>query len=121
MPAAECHRFLHTNYNCTDLERLEAWYASVFELKPVMRSEGGGSKGEAFGIFQLTSSRVSFLYDHRGGRHATSVELVQWVEPPTAGEPYPNPWDHGLQSVGFLVPDIDVAAERAVGDGQVVR
>src|SRR5437588_12339305 len=117
MPAAECRRFLHTNYNCTDIDRLERWYTSVFELKPVMRSEGEGSSGEAFGIYDLTSSSTVFLYDHRGGRQTTSVELVRWINPSTAGKPYPFPWDHGVQSLGFAVPDLDDTAERAEAEG----
>jgi catechol 2,3-dioxygenase-like lactoylglutathione lyase family enzyme len=89
MPSAECSRFLHTNYNCTDLDRLERWYTEVLELKPVMRSSSVGASGEAFGIYQPTASHVLFLYDHRGGRRATSLELVRWTDPATAGRPYP--------------------------------
>jgi catechol 2,3-dioxygenase-like lactoylglutathione lyase family enzyme len=116
-PAVESRRFLHTNYNCTDLDRIERWYTAVFELKAVMRSASEGASGEPFGIYQGTSSNTAFLYDHRGGRQATSVELVQWTDPPTAGRPYPHPWHHGVQSLGFVVPDLEVIAERAEAEG----
>ena len=41
-----------------------------------MRSGGEEAPADAFGIYQPTASYVSFLYDHRGGRRATSLELV---------------------------------------------
>ncbi len=116
-PAAACRRFLHTNYNCTDLGRLERWYTSVLGLKPVMRSTSPGANGEAFGIYDLTTSEVVFLYDHRGGRQATSLELVRWIDPPTAGKPYPYPWDHGVQAAGFAVPDLERATALATAEG----
>jgi catechol 2,3-dioxygenase-like lactoylglutathione lyase family enzyme len=117
LSAAACRRFLHTNYNCTDLDDLERWYVAVLELKAVMRSGGEGASGEAFGIYQPTTSYTSFLYDHRGGRRATSLELVHWTDPQTTGNPYPFPWDYGVQSVGFSVPDVAATVERATAEG----
>lgn len=123
MPAVECRRFLHTNYNCTDVDLLERWYTTLFELKPVMRTVADSTgNGEAFGIYDMTSSTTVFLYDHRGGRRTTSLELVQWTSPPTAGRPYPAPWYRGVHSVGFSVADLDATVERAEAEGsRVVR
>jgi catechol 2,3-dioxygenase-like lactoylglutathione lyase family enzyme len=122
MSVVECRRLLHTNYNCTDIDLLERWFNGVFDLKTVMRTESEGGAGEAFGIYQPTSSRTVFLYDHRGGRRATSLEMVRWSDPPTTGSPYPSPWDHGIQSVAFTVPDVDEVVRRAeAGGGRLVR
>jgi catechol 2,3-dioxygenase-like lactoylglutathione lyase family enzyme len=72
-------------------------------------------------MYQSTSSTVTFLYDHRGGRRAVSLELVRWIDPPTAGTPYPHPWCYGLHSVAYSVPDIAAAAERvATAGGRLV-
>lgn len=30
--------------------------------------------------------------------------MVKWRTPPTFGRPYPNPWDHGIQSVPEGLP-----------------
>jgi catechol 2,3-dioxygenase-like lactoylglutathione lyase family enzyme len=117
VPLVECRRFLHTNYNCRDLAGLEGWYTRVLDLKPVMRTSGTGTSAEAFGIYEPTSSETVFLYDHRGGRQATSVELVHWLSPPTSGLPYPFAWNHGIQSLGFAVGDIDWIAARAQDEG----
>jgi catechol 2,3-dioxygenase-like lactoylglutathione lyase family enzyme len=115
--AVECRRFLHTNYNCTDLDELERWYTEVFGLRALMRSGGEEAPADAFGIYQPTTSYVSFLYDHRGGRRATSLELVRWTDPPTAGRPYPRAWDRGIQSYGYQVPDVDDIVRRAEAKG----
>ena len=118
----QVRRFLHCNYNCRDVDSLERFYVETFEMKPVMRSQSDGSDGTPFGIFQTTLSKTSFLYDHRGGRRANALELVQWIEPATIGTVYPNGWDRGIQSVAFSVSDLEATAARAVARGaSVVR
>jgi catechol 2,3-dioxygenase-like lactoylglutathione lyase family enzyme len=115
-------RLLHGNYNCVDLDVLERWYTEVFSLRTVMRSEAPDADGTAFGLEMTVAHRAAFLYDHRGARRAPSLEMVQWLSPPTIGRPYPYPWDHGIQAAGFSAPDLDVAERkaRALG-GAVVR
>jgi catechol 2,3-dioxygenase-like lactoylglutathione lyase family enzyme len=121
VPTVECRRSLHTNYNCTDIPQLERWYTEVFGLQVLMRSGGKDSPTDAFGIYQPTTSETSFVYDHRGGRRATSLELVRWIDPPTTGNPYPRAWDRGIQSYGYQVADVGGVVERAVaGGGQLV-
>jgi catechol 2,3-dioxygenase-like lactoylglutathione lyase family enzyme len=113
MAVVECHRFLHSNYNCRDTALLTSWYGELFGLRPVMASTSEGAPGDPFGIYQPTSSSVVFLYDHRGGRRATSLELVAWTQPATFGSPYPVPWSYGIHSYGFSVPDVGEVARRA--------
>jgi catechol 2,3-dioxygenase-like lactoylglutathione lyase family enzyme len=91
-PLTEIRRFLHCNYNCRDVDLLERFYIGVFGLRAVMRTESSGSDGTPFGIYADTASRTVFLYDHRGGRRSSSLELVQWTEPVTYGSVYPHPW-----------------------------
>jgi catechol 2,3-dioxygenase-like lactoylglutathione lyase family enzyme len=115
-------RLLHGNYNCVDIETLERWYTELFSVKAVMRSEANDTDGTPFGLAMPTAQRTVFLYDHRGARRTTSLELVKWASPPTIGRPYPNPWDHGIQSAGFTAPDLDAIGRKveALG-GSVVR
>lgn len=121
MSTVEVHRLLHTNYNCVDLDRVERWYTELFHLDPVMRSAAEDADGVAFGLRMPTASRAVFLYDHRGPRRTSSVELVSWISPPTVGSPYADPWDHGIQSCAYTVPDLDRAAHLAVElGGEVV-
>ena len=122
-PTIEIRRFLHCNYNCRDLEVLERFYVGLFDLRPLMRSTPGAvDKGNPFGLYQQTASEATFLYDHRGGRRANSVELVKWTEPATIGHPYPNAWDRGMQSVGFSHADLRaVVAQTPTLGGSVVH
>lgn len=113
----EVRRFLHVNYNCTDLEALERFYVEVFGLRTVMRSTSSGSDGTPFGIFSDTSSEVAFVYDHRGGRYSNALELVKWIDPATVGAAYPDPWNPGIQSVAYSAEDLDAVAASAVEHG----
>jgi catechol 2,3-dioxygenase-like lactoylglutathione lyase family enzyme len=121
-PHAEIRRFLHANYNCRNLEGLERWYTELFALKPVMRSDSASTDSIAFGLREVTTTSTIFLYDHRGGRRTTSLELVGWHHPDVIGQPYEHAWEHGIQSVGYCVNDLDEVAGKAVaGGGRVVR
>jgi catechol 2,3-dioxygenase-like lactoylglutathione lyase family enzyme len=118
----EVRRFLHCNYNCTDIEGLERFYVELFDLKPIMRGRGEDAEGVPFGIYDTTRASAVFLYDHRGGRRATSLELVKWELPETYGSVYPNAWNRGIQSAGYSAPDLDVIAAKAASlEGQVIR
>ncbi len=121
-PHVEVRRFLHCNYNCRDVEKLERFYTEVFGLRTVMRTTSSGQDGTPFGIYAETASSTAFLYDHRGGRRSNSLELVQWIEPTTVGSVYPHPWCTGIQSVAYTAEDLDavVVTAEALG-GTVTR
>ena len=122
VPLAEVRRFLHSNYNCRDLEGLEHWYSELFALKPVMRSVSTDTDAVAFGVHALMHNDTIFLYDHRGARRATSLELVGWIDPPVVGVPYQAAWEHGIQAVGYTVPDLDEVVRKAeTTGGRLVR
>ncbi|MCU1345875.1 MAG: hypothetical protein JWL70_2141 [Acidimicrobiia bacterium] len=113
----EVRRFLHTNYNCRNVDLLEAWYSPLFGLRTVMRSVAQDTDGIAHGLRQEILADTAFLYDHRGARRATALELVGWTDPPVTGTPYRNPWDHGIQAVAYTVADLDTVVNEAVATG----
>jgi catechol 2,3-dioxygenase-like lactoylglutathione lyase family enzyme len=117
----EVRRFLHVNYNCRSVDTLERFYVALFGLRAVMRSSSAGSDATPFGIFGNTSSNTAFVYDHRGGRRSSALELVQWVEPATIGSTYPDPWNAGIQSVAYSAADLGDIAKRAVQLGGSVE
>ena len=119
-PLTEVRRLLHCNYNCRDVDNLEQFYVEVFGLRAVMRSESSGSDGSPFGVFGETASKASFVYDHRGGRRSSSLELVQWIAPATTGSVYPHDWNRGIQSAAYSAPDLDHIATSAVEHGATV-
>jgi catechol 2,3-dioxygenase-like lactoylglutathione lyase family enzyme len=113
----EVRRFLHTNYNCRNVDVLEAWYGPLFGLRTVMRSVAADTDGIAHGLRQEILADTAFLYDHRGARRATSLELVGWTDPPIMGTPYRNPWDHGIHALAYIVAELDDVVDRAVRTG----
>jgi catechol 2,3-dioxygenase-like lactoylglutathione lyase family enzyme len=119
-PFVEVRRFLHCNYNCRDVDRLERFYVEVFGLRAVMRSVNDGSDASPFGFYGNTAAKTSFVYDHRGGRKTTSIELVQWNEPQTIGSVYPDPWNRGIQSAAYTAADLDATASLAQSLGATV-
>jgi catechol 2,3-dioxygenase-like lactoylglutathione lyase family enzyme len=115
MGAAEVRRFLHCNYNCRNLEQLDQFYRSLFSLKNVMHSTTDATEGYPFGMHRPTvSTDTIFLYDHRGPRVCTSLELVKYVDPPPLGYPYREPYFHGIQSCAYVATDIEAIATEAV-------
>jgi catechol 2,3-dioxygenase-like lactoylglutathione lyase family enzyme len=114
----DVRRFLHCNYNCHDVDLLERFYVDLFGLRVVMRSESSGSNATPFGIFgHPTESKVTFVYDHRGGRRSSSLELVQWIQPATIGTTYPDPWNRGIHGVAYTASDLDAIAVGAQAAG----
>lgn len=117
----EVRRFLHVNYNCNDIERLARFYLEAFGLRIVMRSESASGEpsgdGSPFGLFGPIDARTWFLYDHRGGRRANSLELIQWTSPPTVGSPYPDPWNPGIQALAYSADHLDRVVECAERHG----
>jgi catechol 2,3-dioxygenase-like lactoylglutathione lyase family enzyme len=119
LPDTEVRRSLHSNYNCKieDLEILDKWYTDLFALKPIMRTHSDDTDAVAFGVRQVTETDTIFLYDHRGARRTTSLELVGWLEPLSVGTPYAKAWEHGIQSVGYVVDDLDRIADYVAANG----
>jgi catechol 2,3-dioxygenase-like lactoylglutathione lyase family enzyme len=118
----EVRRFLHVNYNCRSVDALERFYVELFGLRVVMRSKSSDSDATPFGIFGVTTSDTAFVYDHRGGRRSSALELVQWIDPATLGSVYPDPWNPGIHSVAYSAGDLDEIGARAVDlGGTVVR
>jgi len=118
---AQARRLLHTNYNCVDIDGLERWYSELFATAAVMRTVNEDSDGIAFGLRMSTSYRATFLYDHRGPRRTSSLELVRWMHPPTIGRPYAHPWERGIQSCAYTAPDLDLIEATLAAVGGIVE
>lgn len=113
-------RFLHVNLNTRDVDRATAFYEAVAGLDTVMRTKPVPTRGEVFGVEGIVLARAHFLYDHRGPRAAPALELVQWDDPRTYGETYPDPRRPGLHALCLTAPDPQVAAEIAARTGGTV-
>lgn len=115
---------LHCNLNVRNLATAAAVYERGLGLKVRMRSRGEGQDSTPLGLPGLTDSEAWFLFDHRGGRSAPAVELVEWFSPATANDVYQHPSEVGMQALGFAVPSVADARQHlehaGAGAGQVV-
>jgi catechol 2,3-dioxygenase-like lactoylglutathione lyase family enzyme len=111
---------LHCNLNVRTLAGAVGVYEGL-QLRVRMRSRAEGQDATGLGIARPTDSEAWFLYDHRGGRSAPAVELVEWIQPKTEGASYAHPSEVGMQALGFDVADAGTAAEEMVKAGAQVR
>ncbi|HEY3844395.1 MAG TPA: VOC family protein [Acidimicrobiales bacterium] len=111
---------LHCNLNVRTLAGASGVYEAL-GLRVTMQSRAEGQDASAMGLGQATDSEAWFLYDGRGGRRAPAVELVEWLEPKTAGNAYAHPGEVGMQALGFDVPDLDAAIAAVTAQGARVR
>lgn len=111
---------LHCKLNVRSLAAAVPVYEAL-GLTVRMRSRAAGQDSTSLGLPRLTDSEAWFLYDHRGGRGAPALELVEWTDPPTVGEAYGHPGEVGMQALGFAVPNTAEAVERVVEAGATVR
>lgn len=108
-------RYLHSNLNTSDVDGLAAFLANMLGIRETMRSGGPDfvSDGSVLGHAGPVTSAAAFLYDSRGPRTACAIELVQWYDPKTLGEPYTDPWHVGIQAVGYTVQNVIEVADQA--------
>jgi catechol 2,3-dioxygenase-like lactoylglutathione lyase family enzyme len=101
--------FLHVSITCRDLERSVRFYETL-GLKVIKRLGEVNEDGIARG-FQLPAGRLAVAY--LAPAEATSkmfIDLVQWLEPASIGEPYPALNHLGINRIAFRVSDIDATA-----------
>jgi catechol 2,3-dioxygenase-like lactoylglutathione lyase family enzyme len=110
-------RFLHVNLNTRDVDRSGAFYEALGGLKTVMRTKPVPTRGEVFGMDGIVLARAHFLYDHRGARRTSALELVQWDEPATEGAVYEHPSRPGLHALCLTAEDPAEAARFATEAG----
>ena len=113
-------RFLHMCYCCDDTDAVVRFYESALDLKEVMRNPLHPSDGSLLGLEGEIVSGAAFVYDRRGPRTSSSLEVQQWVSPRMIGEPMSDPTHVGMQSLGFTVPDLDRGIERCGTHGASV-
>lgn len=102
--------FSHVTISCSDLERSIAFYKTiglVVERRIGELDSDGVAKAFAMPRGHL---RVAHLRppDATG---AMTIDLVQWLDPPPAGEPYASLANLGLTRLAFRVEDIDQTIE----------
>ncbi|HWE54113.1 MAG TPA: hypothetical protein VG435_01300 [Acidimicrobiales bacterium] len=101
--------FVHANVNTADLVRAEAFYTDVLGLSPQIRTAPtDGQDGRGFALEGLVRWKGVLLGDHRAPKGAM-VDLLEWIEPPTEGEPSSE-----LNCLGLSSLMIDIASLQTV-------
>jgi catechol 2,3-dioxygenase-like lactoylglutathione lyase family enzyme len=105
-------RFLHLCYCCADADAAVRFLTDGLGLVERMRTTTERSSGAIFGMEEDIESTAVFVYDQRGPRSSTAIEVQEWLDPPVEGAPFSEPNHVGIQALGFAVPDVDDAVGR---------
>lgn len=116
----EARRFLHCCYCCRDAGAAAQLFADGLGLEERMRSTPGPVDGRQMGFPGNVVTDARFVYDKRGPRVSPAIEVQQWIDPPTVGEPYHAPNDIGFQALGVGVSGIAEVIERLSRFGATV-
>ena len=101
--------FQHVCITCRDLEQSIRFYERL-GLKVISDVREFDEAGIAQAM-QLPRGHLKVV--HLAPPEATSrmfIDLVQWLEPPSTGEPYPALNHVGINRLAFRVPNIDAVA-----------
>jgi catechol 2,3-dioxygenase-like lactoylglutathione lyase family enzyme len=111
-PVIEARRFLHCCYCCRDAETASQLFSEGLGLEERMRSADGPVDGRQMGFPGNVVTDARFVYDKRGSRVSPAIEVQQWIDPPTVGEPYFRPNEVGFQALGVGVKELTDVIER---------
>jgi catechol 2,3-dioxygenase-like lactoylglutathione lyase family enzyme len=110
--AGPCGRFLHMNLNVVDAEASRRFYEQVTGTTLRMRAERSPEPGTALELGDgLVDTEVLFLYDGRGPRASPALEIVEWIDPRTAGLAYDDATHPGMQGLGYTVASLDASRQ----------
>jgi catechol 2,3-dioxygenase-like lactoylglutathione lyase family enzyme len=110
-------RFLHICYCCDDIDPVADFFVNGLAMRNTMRTPMEWSDGELLGLDGQIESAASFVYDQRGPRTSPAIEIQGWNEPKVYDTPSVDPFEVGIKSLGYSVPDLGAAEERLVGMG----
>lgn len=110
-------RFLHICYCCADTDAVVNFFVEALGMREVMRNPLHPSDGSLLGIEGEIVSGAAFVYDSRGARTSSSLEIQEWVHPTMVGDPLSDPTAVGIQAVGFAVADATETVNSMVRHG----
>jgi catechol 2,3-dioxygenase-like lactoylglutathione lyase family enzyme len=120
-------RFLHVCLNTALGAPAVAFHAAIADLSVGMATGVQHGAGSVLDIGADGSTpdkpfvaETTFLYDHRGPRVTSALEIVHWMDPATTGETYRSPANPGLHALTYAVPAVaeHVSAAGATIEGQ---
>jgi len=108
-------RLFHVNVCVTDMERSIRFYQDLGFTKVNDFTLNDPGVGDALGV-KANKLRGVFM---RLGNDPNSpvLDLVQFIDPPTQGQPYPTLNNVGICRIAFTVDDIDRTYEQLKAKG----
>jgi catechol 2,3-dioxygenase-like lactoylglutathione lyase family enzyme len=114
------HHVVHVNLNTADAAAAAGLYTAL-GLAVGMRTSSEPVDGALYGVRGTrTHSDATFLYDDRGPRRASALELQEWHRPRVTGEPYDDLRTWGIQALGLAVPSLEGVADAVRTAGGTV-
>lgn len=105
-------RLFHVNICVSDMPRSIAFYARLGFKKVGDFMLGGGTPGIGVAL-GLEVKQLRGVFMRLGDDpHAPVLDLVQFIDPPAQGTPYPTLNNIGICRVAFLVDDIAAVYEE---------
>ena len=105
-------RFFHVNICVSDMERSIRFYERIGFTKVGDFMLGGGEPGIGVALGLEVKQLRGVFMRLNDDPHAPVLDLVQFVDPPHQGKPYPTLNNIGICRIAFLVDDITSVYEK---------
>jgi catechol 2,3-dioxygenase-like lactoylglutathione lyase family enzyme len=117
MKPPRIRQWVHANICVRDLERSVPFYEMVgFEKFADQIFDKGAAVWRGLGL--ETDRRFRAVFMKIPGDHPVPfLDMIQFLDPPTAGKPYPALDNVGIARLCFEVKDIDAAAAHLAANG----
>lgn len=106
----------HININVKDFDRSLAFY-KMLGFKVVLNIGEGANPANDKGLGIPNSVGRAALLALGDDPRATRIDLIEWKQPKTEGEPYPHLYHTGAARIALFTKGIDEEYERLKGEG----
>lgn len=100
-------RIFHFNINCTNLDRALAFY-QLLGFKVILDFREGMASSEMAEAFGMRTADLKGVHLRLGDEPtATRIDLLEFKDPPPAGQPYPHLYHTGIARMCLKTTDIE--------------
>jgi len=99
-------RIFHFNINSTDIEHAVAFY-QFFGFKIILDFREGMASKEMAEAFGMPTANLKGVHLRIGDAADATRDLLQFTDPPPAGQPYPHLYHTGIARMCLRTTDIE--------------
>ncbi len=100
-------QIFHFNINCTNIERAVEFY-QLLGFKIILDFRDGMASKEMADAFGIPTANVKGVHLRIGdAADATRIDLLEFVDPPPTGQPYPHLYHTGIGRMCLRTTDIE--------------